>query len=155
MKFVAVFSALALFSTLFSSSAASAEEYVYKSQCLTSQAEDIARTIQGSIYLALRADKTVSTSTIKVKVKKLPQAKVWIKESELLDGLGFSFNPTNLSLSLGGVAEGHGCLLPHTVTISINVTRKSGTVDKADISTVINVPGLYATGAKVKASQLP
>ncbi len=130
------------------SSAALAEQFVYEVHCEPTEIEDITRVIQGNIYLALRADKTVKNTNVSVRIRKTTPVKTYKSESDLLKGTGYSFNPSDLSISLGGEVEGHACYADANLLFSINVTRKDGTSQSNEVVIPVKAPGSLATSGK-------
>lgn len=127
---------------------ANAEQFVYEVHCEPTEIEDIARVIQGHIYLALRADKTVKNTNVSVRIRKTPKVKTYKSESALLEGTGFNFNPSDLSISLGGNVEGHACFADANLLFSLNVTRKDGSSQSNEIVIPVKAPGALATSGK-------
>lgn len=134
---------------ILSSSNASAEQFVYETQCQPTEIEDIARVIQGNIYLALRSDKNIKKTIVSVKIRKLTSPTVWIAETDLLNSTGYSFNSSDLSISLGGKVQGHACFAKANLLLDIQVTRKDGTAQRNTVTIPVEVPGALATKGKI------
>ncbi len=149
MKKPNLFHVFFLFSSIiFSQANAHAEHFVYEVHCEPTEISDITRVIQGNIWLALRADKTVQKSNISVRIRQLPPVKSWVTEAELLKGTGYSFNTEDLSLSIGGEVVGHSCYGDANLLFDIEVIRKDGSVQRNVVTVPVRVPGAYATSGK-------
>lgn len=133
---------------VFSSSYALAEQFVYEVHCEPTEISDISRVIQGNIWLALRADKTIQKSNISVRIRQLPPVKSWVTEDELLRDTGYSFNTEDLSVSVGGEVVGHSCYGDANLLFDIEVIRKDGRVQRNVVTVPVRVPGAYATSGK-------
>jgi hypothetical protein len=131
------------------SSSAVAQETGYQLSCEPTEAEDVGRVIRNQIYDALRTDKTIKERVINVSVEPLDRAKGAKGLTQLLDGLGFSFDPETLAVSIGGNAFGHQCYTPAEARIYVKVRRKNGTVTENSVKTVIQVPGAWATKSRI------
>ena len=140
---------IAVLSVLTDLGVANAEQFVYETICQPTEIEDVARVIQGNIYLALRADKTVKKTKVSVKIRKAASPTIWLAETDLLNGTGYSFNPGDLSIGLGGNILGHACFANANLLFDIQVTRKDGSIQKNAVTIPVNVPGALATKGKV------
>ena len=131
-----------------SQATANAEQFVYEVHCEPTEISDITRVIQGNIWLALRADKTIQKSNISVRIRQLPPVQSWATETELLKDTGYSFNTEDLSLSIGGKVVGHSCFGEANLLFDIEVIRKDGRVQRNVVTVPVQVPGAYATSGK-------
>ena len=144
-------SALAAASILFLSTQAFAHDrqFVYETVCQPVEMSDIARVIRGHIWLSLREHKSVTGSkVIYVGIRKADTEKTWVSENNLLRGLNFSFNPADLSISIGGRAEGHACYANATLLFDVQVYRKNGDFHSNQLQVPVRIPGSLATKAK-------
>ena len=136
------------------SSAVAADFYEYQTFCNPTASNHLARAIQGKLYLALRSDPTVQKFSVSAKITKVKNLPTKTQsEDELVAGLGLTFNPTDLSLSVGGKATGHACYVDGLLSINITRTSKTGATASNQFSTVIKVPGAYVTTTKVRVSK--
>jgi len=135
--------------SIITSSNVIAEQFVYETQCQPTEIEDVARVIQGNIYLALRADKTIKNTIVSVKIRNSISPTIWISETDLLIGTGYSFNSADLSISLGGKIAGHACFAKANLLFDIQVTRKDGTSQSNILTIPVEVPGALATKSKI------
>ena len=126
-----------------------ADQFLYEVHCEPTEIEDVARVIQGNIYLALKADKTVKKSTISVRIRKQPAQTFTLSETQLLTDTGYSFNPSDLSVSIGGNIIGHACFSEAHLLFNIQVTRKDESTQSNEVTIPVNVPGAYATSGKI------
>jgi hypothetical protein len=139
---------------LFAAQNAKADYFQYNIICIPTQVNHVQRVLQGRIYLALKTDRSIAKSAVTVSVRKGPEVIEKKREDELLEGLGYFFDTRDLSLSLGGNATGHACYADGTATVKVSVTRKNGTVASNQFTTHVQLPGAYATKAKVRVSEV-
>jgi len=140
-------------SLCFGAPTARADYYQYNVICIPTQIGHVARALQGRIYLALKKDPSIAKYSVNVSVRKLPEVVEQRTDAELLNGLGYSFDTHDLSLSLGGSADGAGCFAYGTITVRISVTRKDGTAASNQFTTPVLLPGAYATKAKTRVHE--
>lgn len=141
-----ILSALLAMST---SSAAFAAQEGFHTSCQPAETSDMARSVRTKIYNQLKTDKLNKQITVTAKVRILNKRPAPVALDNLTSGFAITLDPATLEHSVTGNASGHSCTADAQLDISIKVTRKDGTVLNTSSSTNIEIPGNYATKARV------
>lgn len=122
----------------------------YKVKCEPVEVSDVTRVIRNIIWDAIEADPAIDHKYMDSDITVIDKHPTQLTLSELNQGQGLTFDTSNLTISLGGIAEGHQCYATAEVRLFVSVVRLSdGAILSNEITTHIEIPGAWATKKRV------